>query len=127
MRANDLPLANDFVTDDEFDRLLNAWFGNIARVLVPGGSFYIWGGYSFKLATLCYACRLLGLDREFPTELEKIHRRLISAQLKSGGIAHFFDVEAQSDSVHACPDAIGEATAIYILAMAIVPNQMARK
>jgi DNA modification methylase len=46
MRAKDRPLANDFVSDDEFDRLLNAWFGNIARVLVPGGSFYIWGGYA---------------------------------------------------------------------------------
>jgi len=46
MRAKDRPLENDFVTDDEFDRLLDAWFGNIARVLVPGGSFYIWGGYA---------------------------------------------------------------------------------
>ncbi|MCY2977228.1 MAG: DNA methyltransferase [Planctomycetota bacterium] len=46
MRAKDRPLANDFVTDDEFDRLLDAWFGNIARVLVPGGCFYIWGGYA---------------------------------------------------------------------------------
>ncbi len=46
MRAKDRPLANDFVTDDEFDRLLDAWFGNMARVLVPGGSFYIWGGYA---------------------------------------------------------------------------------
>lgn len=83
--------------------------------------------YSFKLTTLFYACCLLGLDREFPTELEKIRQRLVSAQLKSGGIAHFFDVEAQSDAVHACPDATGEATAIYILSMAIVPNQIARK
>src|SRR5690606_16881577 len=46
MRAKDRPLANDFVTDEEFDRLLDAWFGNIARVLVPGGSFFIWGGYA---------------------------------------------------------------------------------
>lgn len=46
MRAKDRPLANDFVSDDEFDRLLDAWFGNIARVLVPGGCFYIWGGYA---------------------------------------------------------------------------------
>jgi DNA modification methylase len=46
LRAKDRPLANDFVTDDEFDRLLHAWFGNIARVLVPGGSFWIWGGYA---------------------------------------------------------------------------------
>lgn len=46
LRAKDRPLANDFVSDAAFDALLAAWFGNIARVLVPGGSFYIWGGYA---------------------------------------------------------------------------------
>jgi DNA modification methylase len=46
MRAKDRPLTNDFVSDEEFDRLLTAWFGNIARVLEPGRSFYIWGGFS---------------------------------------------------------------------------------
>jgi DNA modification methylase len=46
LRAKDRPLANDFVSDEEFDRLLTAWFGNMARVLVPGGCFYIWGGYA---------------------------------------------------------------------------------
>jgi hypothetical protein len=46
LRAKDRPLANDFVSDDEFDRLLDAWFGNIARVLLPGRAFYIWGGYA---------------------------------------------------------------------------------
>lgn len=46
LRAKDRPLANDFVSDDEFDRLLDAWFGNAARVLVPGRGFYIWGGYA---------------------------------------------------------------------------------
>jgi DNA modification methylase len=46
MRAKDRPLANDFVSDAAFDALLAAWFGNIARVLVPGRAFYIWGGYS---------------------------------------------------------------------------------
>jgi DNA modification methylase len=46
MRAKDRPLANDFVTDAEFDRLLMAWFGNMSRVLVPGRGFYIWGGYA---------------------------------------------------------------------------------
>jgi DNA modification methylase len=46
MRAKDRPLANDFVTDDEFDRLLHAWFGNMARVLEPGRTLYIWGGYA---------------------------------------------------------------------------------
>jgi DNA modification methylase len=46
MRAKDRPLANDFVTDEAFDQLLDAWFGNLSRVLVPGGSFYVWGGYA---------------------------------------------------------------------------------
>lgn len=46
LRAKDRPLINDFVSDDEFDRLLLAWFGNIARVLAPGRAFYIWGGYA---------------------------------------------------------------------------------
>lgn len=46
MRPKDRPLTNDFVSDDEFDRLLAAWFGNIARVLKPGRGFYIWGGYA---------------------------------------------------------------------------------
>jgi hypothetical protein len=46
LRAKDRPLANDFVSDAEFDLLLDAWFGNIARVLLPGRGFYIWGGYA---------------------------------------------------------------------------------
>lgn len=46
LRAKDRPLANDFVSDEEFDKLLAAWFGNIARVLLPGRGFYIWGGYA---------------------------------------------------------------------------------
>lgn len=46
LRAKDRPLANDFVTDEEFDRLLMAWFGNISRALEPGRGFYIWGGYA---------------------------------------------------------------------------------
>ncbi len=46
MRAKDRPLANDFVSDEAFDQMLHAWFGNIARVLQPGRAFYIWGGYA---------------------------------------------------------------------------------
>ena len=46
LRAKDRPLANDFVSDEEFDRLLDAWFGNIARVLDPGRALYCWGGYA---------------------------------------------------------------------------------
>ena len=46
LRPKDRPLANDFVSADEFDRLLLAWFGNMARALEPGRCFYIWGGYA---------------------------------------------------------------------------------
>src|SRR5215470_1008379 len=46
LRAKDRPLANDFVSDDEFDKLLHDWFGNIARVLQSDRCFYLWGGYA---------------------------------------------------------------------------------
>ena len=46
LRAKDRPLTNDFVSDEAFDQLLHAWFGNIARVLLPGRGFYLWGGYA---------------------------------------------------------------------------------
>ena len=31
---------------EAFEAMLLAWFGNMARVLEPGRSFYIWGGYA---------------------------------------------------------------------------------
>jgi DNA modification methylase len=46
LRARDRPLANDFLSEEDFNRLLDAWFGNFARVLQPGRGFYIWGGYA---------------------------------------------------------------------------------
>jgi len=46
LRPKDRPLENDFVSDEQFDRLLDAWFGNAARVLLPGHGFYIWGDYA---------------------------------------------------------------------------------
>jgi DNA modification methylase len=46
LRPKDRPLANDFISDEEFGRNLRAWFGNAARVLLPGRAFYIWGGYA---------------------------------------------------------------------------------
>jgi len=46
LRAKDRPLANDFVSDADFDQMLDAWFGNMARVLLPGHGFFIWGGYA---------------------------------------------------------------------------------
>src|SRR5262245_53608300 len=46
MRAKDRPLTNDFLDEDEFNRLLQSWFSNISRVLQPGRGFYAWAGYS---------------------------------------------------------------------------------
>jgi DNA modification methylase len=46
LRAKDRPLANDFISDDEFARLLRAWFANAANALDVGRGFYIWGGYA---------------------------------------------------------------------------------
>lgn len=46
LRPKDRQLLNDFVSDEAFDEMLLAWFGNMARVLEPGRSFYIWGGYA---------------------------------------------------------------------------------
>jgi DNA modification methylase len=60
MRPKDRPLANDFVSDEAFDEMLLAWFGNIARVLLPGRSFYIWGGYA-NLANYPPVLKAVGL------------------------------------------------------------------
>jgi DNA modification methylase len=46
LRAKDRPLENDFLSAEAFDRLLHTWFGNLARVLLPGRAFYLWGGFS---------------------------------------------------------------------------------
>src|ERR1700722_16879137 len=46
MRAKDRALENDFMSDEDFEKRLHAWFGNIARVLEPGRAAYIWGGYA---------------------------------------------------------------------------------
>jgi DNA modification methylase len=60
LRAKDRPLANDYVSDEAFDQLLHAWFGNIARVLEPGRGFYIWGGYA-NVANYPPVLRAMGL------------------------------------------------------------------
>jgi DNA modification methylase len=46
LRAKDRPLDNDNASPEEFARLLRLWFANMARVLEPGRSYYLWGGYS---------------------------------------------------------------------------------
>jgi DNA modification methylase len=78
MRAKDRPLENDFVSDEEFDRLLAAWFGNIARVLVPGRGFYIWGGYAncgnyppVLKATGLYFAQAIIWDKQHPVLTRK--------------------------------------------------------
>jgi DNA modification methylase len=60
LRAKDRPLANDFVGDEEFQRLLQAWFGNLSRVLEQGRSFYLWGGYA-NIANYPAALKAAGL------------------------------------------------------------------
>jgi DNA modification methylase len=60
MRAKDRPLANDFLTDEEFEKRLRAWFGNASRVMLPGRGFYIWGGYA-NVANYPPALREAGL------------------------------------------------------------------
>lgn len=72
MRAKDRPLANDFVTDEAFDDLLAAWFGNFTRVLKPGGSFYIWGGYA-NLANYPPALKNAGLYFSQAIVWDKMH------------------------------------------------------
>jgi DNA modification methylase len=46
LRPKDRPLVNDFLPEAEFDHLLRRWFTNLARVLLPGRAFVIWGGYA---------------------------------------------------------------------------------
>lgn len=46
MRPKDRPLANDFMSPEQFKAILLAWFGNVSKALEPGRAFYIWGGYS---------------------------------------------------------------------------------
>lgn len=46
MRPKDRPLANDYLPEEAFNELLDVWFGQLARALEPGRSFYIWGGYA---------------------------------------------------------------------------------
>jgi len=78
MRAKDRQLANDFVSDQEFDRLLDAWFGNASRVLLPGRGFYIWGGYAncgnyppFLKKHALYFSQAIIWDKEHPVLTRK--------------------------------------------------------
>jgi DNA modification methylase len=41
-----LPIFSGFLSDEDFEAKLDAWFGNMSRVLLPGHSYFIWGGYA---------------------------------------------------------------------------------
>jgi DNA modification methylase len=78
MRAKDRPLTNDFVSAGHFEDLLLAWFGNAARVLRPGGAFYIWGGYAnvanyppALVASGLYFSQSIIWDKEWPVLTRK--------------------------------------------------------
>jgi DNA modification methylase len=60
MRAKDRPLTNDFLPEEAFNKMLLAWFGNLARVLLPGRLFFIWGGFS-NIANFPQALKASGL------------------------------------------------------------------
>ena len=78
LRAKDRPLVNDFISDEAFEALLLAWFSNASRVLRPGGSFYVWGGYA-NLGNYPAALKAAGLyfsqaiiwDKEHPVLTRK--------------------------------------------------------
>jgi DNA modification methylase len=78
MRPRDRALKNDFVSAAEFDELLGKWFGNLARGLLPGHAFYIWGGYSnvgnypcaIEAAGL-YLSQIVVWDKEHPVLTRK--------------------------------------------------------
>ena len=46
LRAKDRPLIGDDLPAAEYEKVLASWFPNMARVLKPGGVFYLWGGYA---------------------------------------------------------------------------------
>ncbi len=78
MRAKDRVLANDFMTDGDFAEKLKAWFGNAARVLLPGRGFYIWGGFSnvanYPLALIeagLYFSQTIIWDKQWPVLTRK--------------------------------------------------------
>ncbi len=78
LRPRDRQLQNDFVSEEEYERLLRAWFDNSARVLQPGRAFYIWGGYAnianyppvFKAAGLYFSQSIIWI-KEHPVLTRK--------------------------------------------------------
>jgi DNA modification methylase len=110
MRAKDRPLENDFVTAEAFDEMLLAWFGNAARVLKPGGTAYIWGGYAnlanypkpLKEAGL-YFSQAIVWDKQHPVLTRKDYMgafELCFYSWKEGAGHHFYGPNNATDLWH---------------------------
>ena len=110
MRAKDRPLENDFVSDEAFDEMLLAWFGNASRVLKPGGSFYVWGGYA-NLANYPAPLKASGLyfsqgivwDKEHPVLTRKDFMGAFEIMYygwKEGAGHHFYGPNNATDLWH---------------------------
>ena len=110
MRAKDRPLENDFVTDEQFDELLLAWFNNASRVMKPGGSFFIWGGYAnlgnypkpLKEAGL-YFSQALVWDKQHPVLTRKDFMGAFEIAFygwKEGAGHHFYGPNNATDLWH---------------------------
>jgi DNA modification methylase len=110
LRAKDRPLVNDFLSETVFDGLLRAWFGSLARVLLPGRSFYVWGGYA-NLGNYPPALRECGLyfsqgivwDKEWPVLTRKDFMGAFELAFygwKEGGGHQFFGPKNVTDLWH---------------------------
>jgi DNA modification methylase len=107
LRARDRPLANDYVSDEEFKRLLHAWFGNLASVPLPGRGFYIWGGYSncgnyppVLKASGLYFSQAIIWDKEHPVLTRKDYmgaHEWCFYGWKEGAAHHFFGPNNATD------------------------------
>ncbi len=78
--------------------------------------------FTFKLALIVYAVRVMDVSLEDRSILNQMQETVWSAQLASGGVAHFFDTDA-GGKITPCPGATAEATAIAILSQTVVPAQ----
>jgi DNA modification methylase len=110
MRAKDRPLQNDFIAADAFDAMLLAWFANAARVVKPGGSFYVWGGYK-NLADYPAPLKQAGLyfsqgivwDKQHPVLTRKDYMGAFEICFygwKEGAGHHFFGPNNATDLWH---------------------------
>ncbi len=102
MRPRDRELANDFIPAGEFEAKLKNWFQNASDALLPGRSYYVWGGYSNVLnypaailgAGLHY-CQLIVWNKQWPV----LTRRDLMGAFELAfygwkeGAAHWFNPE----------------------------------